>query len=311
MSGAPDFAVIGGGIVGCSLAAFLAEAGASVVVYEREAIAAGASGRNSGVVQHPLDPALVSLYEESVEHYATLGRGFELPADPVGVLLVTDDPDNLEPEPSEFPELRPTLLEGAALRAAEPTLADGLVAWRLETGRPVPPAAAANAFATRAREAGAEFRIGEPAFLEVENGRAAGVTVAGELHPAGAVALAAGPWTPLRAGRAAVGRGGRAGAARRAPARARGDRHQGADAEGRGAERALQRGDRARDQRGRVDVHGRAARSGGAGADAAGERDAVPARPGGPHAARGAGMRAAELRGRAGRSSARCRAWRA
>jgi D-hydroxyproline dehydrogenase subunit beta len=196
VSDAPDFAVVGGGIVGCSLAAFLAEAGASVVVYEREAIAAGASGRNSGVVQHPLDPMLVSLYEESVEHYATLGRGFSLPVDPVGVLLVTDDPDNLEPEPSEFPELRPTLLEGAALRAAEPTLADGLVAWRLETGRPVPPAAAANAFAARAREAGAEFRIGESAFLAVENGRAAGVTVAGELHPAGAVAVAAGPWTP-------------------------------------------------------------------------------------------------------------------
>jgi glycine/D-amino acid oxidase-like deaminating enzyme len=193
---APDVAVVGGGIVGCSLAAFLAEAGARVVVYEREAIAAGASGRNSGVVQHPLDAALVGLYEESVEHYATLGRGFELSADPVGLLLVTDDPDNLEPEPAEFPELRPTLLEGDALRAAEPALADGLVAWRLETGRPVPPAAAAHAFATRAREAGAEFRIGEPAFLALDGPRAAGVTVGDELHPAGAVALAAGPWTP-------------------------------------------------------------------------------------------------------------------
>jgi len=74
VSGAPDFAVIGGGIVGCSLAAFLAEAGASVVLYEREAIAAGASGRNSGVVQHPFDAALVDLYEESLEHYRGLER---------------------------------------------------------------------------------------------------------------------------------------------------------------------------------------------------------------------------------------------
>jgi glycine/D-amino acid oxidase-like deaminating enzyme len=196
MSSAPDFAVIGGGIVGCSLAAFLAEAGASVVLYEREAIAAGASGRNSGVVQHPLDAALVDLYEESLEHYATLGRGFILPADPVGLLLVSDRPEALGSEPAEFPELNPTLLEGAALRALEPTLADGLAAWRLETGRPVPPAAAANAFALRAHEAGAQLRVGEAAHVAVADGRATGVTAGGTHHPAGAVAIAAGPWSP-------------------------------------------------------------------------------------------------------------------
>ena len=64
-----DFAVVGGGIVGCALAAFLAEGGANVTLYEREAIAAGASGRNSGVVQDPLDPELTALYEESLGHY--------------------------------------------------------------------------------------------------------------------------------------------------------------------------------------------------------------------------------------------------
>jgi D-hydroxyproline dehydrogenase subunit beta len=193
VSGAPDFAVIGGGIVGCSLAAFLAEAGASVVLYEREAIAAGASGRNSGVVQHPLDAQLVGLYEESVEHYRTLGRGFAFPEDHVGLLLLSEEPSA---RPDEFPELRPTYLEGAELRALEPSLAEGLTAWRLETGRPVPPAAAANAFALRAHEAGAQLRVGEAAYAQVENGRATGATVDGALRPAGAVAVAAGPWTP-------------------------------------------------------------------------------------------------------------------
>jgi glycine/D-amino acid oxidase-like deaminating enzyme len=193
VSGAADFAVIGGGIVGCSLAAFLAEAGASVVLYEREAIAAGASGRNSGVVQHPLDAQLVDLYEESLEHYRTLGRGFELPEDHVGLLILSEEPS---PKPDEFPELRPSYLEGAELHALEPSLAEGLTAWRLETGRPVPPAAAAKAFALRAHEAGAELRVGEAAYAHVQDGRATGVTIGDVHHPAGAVVIAAGPWTP-------------------------------------------------------------------------------------------------------------------
>ena len=61
-----DVAVIGGGIAGCAFAAFAAEAGASVEVFERERIAAAASGRNSGVVQHPMDPLLAPLFEETV-----------------------------------------------------------------------------------------------------------------------------------------------------------------------------------------------------------------------------------------------------
>jgi len=69
------------------------------------------------------------------------------------------------------------------------------VAYRLETGRPAPPAAA-RAFAERARAAGADLRVGEEAVLATRAGRATGVTVAGELQPAGAVAIAAGPWTP-------------------------------------------------------------------------------------------------------------------
>jgi glycine/D-amino acid oxidase-like deaminating enzyme len=187
-----DVAVIGGGIVGCSLAAFAAEAGASVVLYEREAIAAGASGRNSGVLQHPFDDALVGLYEESLRHYGEL-EGFALPEHASGLLIVSRG--ELEPD---FPELSPQLLEDA--REAEPGLAEGLRAIRYDTGRPVPPAAAANAFAERARAAGAELRIGAPARARIDGGRAAGVLVDGRLEPAGAVAVCAGPWTSAALG---------------------------------------------------------------------------------------------------------------
>src|SRR5918997_1351296 len=85
-----DVAVIGGGIAGCAAAALLAEAGATVRLYEREAIAAGASGRNSGILQHPMDAALVPLHTASLDLYFDLD-GFELP-EPAGVLVVSDHP---------------------------------------------------------------------------------------------------------------------------------------------------------------------------------------------------------------------------
>lgn len=197
---APDVAVAGGGIVGTALAALLAEAGASVRLYEREAIAAAASGRNSGVLQHPLDEALTGVYERSLALYETLGHGFAYPAEPVGVLIVSEDPEPLRREHdalvARFPEVAPEWLEGAALRAAEPGLGEDLFAIRLQTGRPVPPGAAAAAWAERARAAGAELRIGVPVeAVEVGGGRATGVRTAVGAEPAGAVALAAGPWT--------------------------------------------------------------------------------------------------------------------
>ncbi|HEX5618473.1 MAG TPA: FAD-dependent oxidoreductase [Solirubrobacteraceae bacterium] len=191
----PDVAVIGGGIAGCAAAALLAEAGASVTLYEREDIAAGASGRNSGVLQHPMDPALVPLYEASLELYAGLEHGFTFPAEASGLLVVGTDAAALAAErdaaAAEFPELAPELLEGAALQAAEPALAGDLCACRLDTGRPVPPWAATRAWAERARAAGAEIVVGASA--SVAPGPA--VSTGGRTVPADAVVVAAGPWT--------------------------------------------------------------------------------------------------------------------
>jgi D-hydroxyproline dehydrogenase subunit beta len=199
LTGFPDVAIVGGGIVGCAAAAFLAEAGARVELFERGRLAAGASGRNSGVIQHPFDPVLAELHEETLRHYRALD-GFELPDRPAGVLLLARERAALVPAAAEIardcPELEPALLGPRELRRMEPALGPKLHGCRLETGYPVRPAAATLAFAERARRAGALLHEGRAAWPWVRGGRARGVLAHGEHCAAGAVLVAAGPWTP-------------------------------------------------------------------------------------------------------------------
>lgn len=186
--GLPDVAVIGGGIVGTATAAFLADAGASVVLYERTAVAAGASGRNSGVVQHPLDPILVALHVETLALYRELADrsdgAFDLPTEPAGLLHVTTDAavarrltDALR---ASHPTLDPAFLDAGEARRVEPRLGEDVAACRVSIGYPVAPASATRAYAALAERRGARILT-----------EAAGVDV-----PAGAVVVAAGPWTP-------------------------------------------------------------------------------------------------------------------
>ena len=205
MSRAIDVAVIGGGIVGTATAAFLAEGGARVTLYEREALAAGASGRNSGVVQHPFDPVLVPLYEETVRLYRmveaeTGARIAAFEAEPPGLLLVSHSAPVVRALAAElapaFPHLRPTALEGAALRELEPALAPDVAACHFAMGYPVVPSAPTYAFATLAERRGVQIRLGKGATPAIVDGRCVGVEVAGRIEPAGAVVVAAGPWTP-------------------------------------------------------------------------------------------------------------------
>ncbi len=82
------------------------------------------------------------------------------------------------------------------MRELEPAVAPGLWACRLETGYPVRPIAATRAFARRAHAGGARFHEAETAWPWVAGGRTRGVLSAGVRRPAGAVIVAAGPWTP-------------------------------------------------------------------------------------------------------------------
>ncbi|HEX6128687.1 MAG TPA: FAD-binding oxidoreductase [Candidatus Limnocylindria bacterium] len=199
-----DVAVIGGGIIGTSAAAMLAERGLRVTLFEATSMGAGASGRNLGVLQHPFDPVLAPLYHDSMDRYRRLAGedgGLDLPASPVGLLMLNADADAARAQATRLaaalPELQPSFLDPDAVALAEPSLARGFAACRLETGHPIPPAAATAAWALRAERLGVDPRVGEGAEPVVEGGRVAGVRLSGgEIIPAGSVLVAAGPWTP-------------------------------------------------------------------------------------------------------------------
>lgn len=185
-----DVAVIGGGIIGTAAAAYLAEAGAAVVLFEQSAIGAGASGRNSGAIQHPYDHLFAQLHHASLLLYrdlAAIDPDFQLGPQPDGMLLVTPDAEAARAEAVDLlaatPELRARYVDADEMRALEPALAAGVAGVWLDTGYAVAPSSATQAFARRAAKAGVEIRIGAPAGLD------------GAQAAARKVLVAAGPWS--------------------------------------------------------------------------------------------------------------------
>ena len=200
-----DVVVVGGGIIGCAAAAIMADRGVRVVLVERHAIGAGASGRNLGAVQHPFDPVLGALYRESLDRYRALaessGGAFVIGAVPAGLLLLHRDVDAATEQLARFrhqvPELAPQLVAPDDLVTLEPALSPGRAAILLATGYPIPPASATEAWADLAERNRAELVVGTAARIAASGGRVEGVTLKdGSRIVADAVLVAAGPWTP-------------------------------------------------------------------------------------------------------------------
>lgn len=207
-----DVVVVGAGLVGCATAAFLAQRGARVAVFDAGPVAAGASGRNAGLVEHPFDREQVALHEETVALLrAALGEDV-LPAAPAGVLVLFADERGALGEvaaAAPFPELAARVVAPPELAALEPGVREGTWGCLLATGWPVRPAAAVDRFAELARERGAAIVTGAPAALLREGGAVRGVVAGGEAHRAEAVVVAAGAassalvdpagrWRPVR-----------------------------------------------------------------------------------------------------------------
>lgn len=197
-----DVVVIGGGIVGTSAAAFLAEGGARVILVEREGLASAASGANSGIVQQPFDPILAALYRSTIELYRELSitsTSFGLADQPAGMLFVAQHEEPAREEAARvaaaFPGLHVELLDDVALRKLEPSLAPDLWACRIESGYPVSPGASTYAYASLAESGGVTIRMGRAATLSRAGDAVTGVVVDGRHIDARNVLVAAGPWS--------------------------------------------------------------------------------------------------------------------
>lgn len=201
--------MVGGGINGTSIAYNLARRGLQVTLIEKTFVAGGPTGRSSAIVrQHYSNTvtarmALRSLriwqnFEDAVGGDAGfVETGFLLGARP-------QDLDGVEANIAlqQAVGINTRFVSAEELKALEPYLSiDGLVgaAYEPESGY-ADPAAAATAYANAAKRLGASTQIGtRVTSIQTTGGRVSGViTDKGEVS-AGAVVLAAGPWTPLLA----------------------------------------------------------------------------------------------------------------
>jgi len=96
---ASDVVVIGGGVMGTSAAFHLAEAGADVLLLERDALAAGSTSKAAGGVRTQFsDPLNIELALRSIRAFERFGErpGAEIDLHQVGYLFLLDRPEDVE-----------------------------------------------------------------------------------------------------------------------------------------------------------------------------------------------------------------------
>jgi len=229
-----DVIVVGGGIAGCGCAARLADRGKRVLVLDRGPLAGGASGRNQGGLLPSPVPECGSLFAESMAYYRELDTDVSFQFRPHGYLLVAADAEEMSRARDHGKALSvagcpSTDLGPADLRALEPDLAPDLAgAVAIDGAHAVHPVLTAVALGAVVRRAGGDVRTGVGVRgLKVSGSRVTGVLTDTGVVSAGAVVLAAGPWTrslALQAGVDVPVSGSRGWLVRTAPA-ARSFRH--------------------------------------------------------------------------------------
>jgi glycine oxidase len=208
--------VIGGGIMGSSIALELARSGLAVTVLERSIPGAEASTAAAGMLAPQLEASAPgpfldlclrsrTLYPAWVERLQAESKVAVdyLDSGALQVAFTDDEVHALDATVAwqQASGLRAELLSGADARALEPSLSPGaLAAARFADDHQVDPRKLMRALLVAATQAGVAFRSGYVRGLLEANGAATGVDLDGDRLEADAVVLAAGSWSGLVAG---------------------------------------------------------------------------------------------------------------
>jgi sarcosine oxidase subunit beta len=201
-----DVIIIGGGIMGCSMAYRLAEKGQSVILLEKTRAGEEASGRNDGGVrQQSRDPTEIPLAMEAVKIWANMKDELEWD---VGYrrggnlrLILTEKEYELYrdwPEREAKLGLESQFLTPEETRGIAPTVSKEVNLWGSKycaTDGTANPLVATKAIARAARRKGVEIRENEPVTsLKIKNSRITAASTSTGEYRGGFFVNAAGPW---------------------------------------------------------------------------------------------------------------------
>lgn len=208
-----DVIIVGGGVIGCATAYFLARERASVTLLERGELAGEASGAAAGMLAALSDegadrgPAFQKLCLDSLALYQQLlpllaSTGIDVRYGDAGVLHLALDDEEAERLRLRFDSQRSLApenvwLDAAAIPGVEPEATPRARAAMLcPREHYLDPQRLTLAFAALAREHGARIETGVTVTsLALEKGRALAVRAGETVYSADHVLLAAGSWT--------------------------------------------------------------------------------------------------------------------
>ncbi len=215
----PSVIVVGGGVIGCATAYYLALEGAVVTVLERGEVSGEASGAAAGILASLSDhgerpPFFQRLSNESLRLFDELlptfaETGIDVRHRSAGLLevaLTEGEAIALKRQHETKDQPGVERLDEVAARRLEPGLSQKTLAAILTPDtRYLDPQRLTQAFAAAARRAGVTIHEHEPVTRFLRSGdRLRGVQTPNETHEADEFVIAGGPWTTALANRLGV-----------------------------------------------------------------------------------------------------------